>query len=376
MIREISSRAEVDVASLVHDADEESHAGDLAGIAGEVITARVPRARNLLRGAVSLPGSTPLTHFLLHSSRLAPAIASLARRRRPDVVLAFCSSMAPFAFQPPLADIPSVVDMIDADSAKWRTLSESSRPPMRWIYRRESRLLARFEIAAMEKAFATLVVNEKERAALLALSPQARVLVMENGVDLDSFAPPEPAERSPTVVFCGVMNYAPNVQGATWLAREVWPLVRSARPDARLQLVGASPSAEVLALADSTSRVEVTGSVPDVRPYLWKAAVAAAPLAVARGVQNKVLEAVAAGLPCVVTPEVADGLPPCVAAACRVFRNREGFAGALVGLLTLSPARLQEIALAADLAALQWPARLAGLLPLLERAATPRSPSE
>ena len=104
------------------------------------------------------------------------------------------------------------------------------------------------------------------------------------------------------------MNYPPNEEGAVWLARDVWPLVRRARPDARLSLVGSSPTRRVQQL-ESAREVVVTGHVDDVRPHLWQAAVAAAPLLTARGVQNKVLEAVAAGLPTVVTPVVLAGVP-------------------------------------------------------------------
>src|SRR5262249_5585341 len=121
---------------------------------------------------------------------------------------------------------------------------------------------------------------------------------------------------SQTVVFCGVMNYPPNVEGAIWLAREVWPRVRRAVPSARLELVGASPTPAVPSLASGREDVIVTGHVDDVRAHLWGAAVAAAPLLTARGVQNKVLEAVAAGLPTVVTPVVLDGVPPEVRPGC------------------------------------------------------------
>ena len=106
----------------------------------------------------------------------------------------------------------------------------------------------------MRRAFTTLVVNEKERAALAALSPSCRIRIIENGVDLDAFKPQGNPRDSASVVFCGVMNYSPNEQGAVWLAREVWPLVRIARPDARLVLVGSSPSPGVRSLASETSR--------------------------------------------------------------------------------------------------------------------------
>jgi sugar transferase (PEP-CTERM/EpsH1 system associated) len=369
MIREIAAHAQVDVASLVHDEDEDSHAGDLRGLADEVVTARVPRLWNRARATASLLGSTPLTHQLLDSPRLPSALDSLASRRRPDVILAFCSSMARFTFLPSLARIPCVLDMIDADSAKWRVMAATARQPMRWIYQRESRLLGRFEVTAMRRAFATLVVNEKERAELLSLTPDAPVIVMENGVDLAAFARTGTRDQSSTVVFCGVMDYEPNVQGARWLASEVWPRVRAARPDARLMLIGASPSPAVTALASESDKVVVTGTVPDVKPYLWSAAVAAAPLQVARGVQNKVLEAVAAGLPCVVTSQVADGLPREVGAACRVGASSGEFAEALIDLLARSWADRLALAGTADLSALAWSNRLKPLGPLLTRAA-------
>ena len=368
-LREIATHAKVDVAAIVHDEEEAAQAGDLDGLAESVVTARVPRLWNVVRAGTSLLGRTPLTHVLLDSPALVPALNALVRRNRPDVILAFCSSMARFALARPLVDIPCVIDMIDADSAKWATLAEGSRMPQRRIYQREARLLGKFEVVAMQRAFTTLVVNEKERAALEALAPDTRVQVVENGVDLDAFRPPSQPVDSASVVFCGVMNYGPNEQGAVWLARDVWPLVRAARPGARLVLVGSSPSRQVRGLASETLGVRVTGAVPDVRPYLWDAAVAAAPLHVARGVQNKVLEAIAAGLPCVVTPAVAEGLPREVMPACGVSEDARQFASALCDFLAHAPAERRARASLADLRSLHWSARLRPLMPILEAAA-------
>ena len=218
----------------------------------------------------------------------------------------------------------------------------------------------------------TLVVNEKERAALHALAPDAHIRVIENGIDLTSFLPEGPPEASASVVFCGVMNYGPNVLGAIWLAREVWPLVRASRPDAQLTLIGASPTSAVKGLANDAFGIVVTGTVPDVRPYLQRAAVAAAPLRVARGVQNKVLEAVASGLPCVVTQQVAAGLPRELSPACRIGATAEEFASSLIALLNRTPSERRAEAVAADLQPLQWSARLQPLMPLLATAAARR----
>src|SRR5204862_707554 len=129
----------------------------------------------------------------------------------------------------------------------------------------------------------------------------------------------------------GVFSYGPNEAGALWLIEQVWPLVLQREPQAHLTLVGTGPGATLKNRA-ARAEVEVTGTVPDVRPYLWRAAVAVAPLDTARGVQNKVLEAVAAGLPAVVTPAVYEGLPDTVRPACRVAADAGGFAEAIAQL--------------------------------------------
>ncbi len=127
------------------------------------------------------------------------------------------------------------------------------------------------------------------------------------------------------------MSYPPNAEAAEWLAREVWPRVRASHPAATLALVGSDPPPAIRRLADSDPLIEVTGHVPDVKPWLWESAVAAAPLRVARGIQNKVLEAVAAGLPCIVSSEVYDGLPEEIRPACEVADSAERCADLIVG---------------------------------------------
>lgn len=367
-----AAHAEVDLLSLVHDDEEASHAGDLREIVATTTIARVPRLLNHLRGAALLATSRPLTHVLLDSPEVVPAIHGLIRQNPPDLVFAFCSGMMRFAMMPPLAKVPCVLDMVDADSAKWDDLARVKPVPARWIYAREARCLGAFEARAMRHARATLVVNSRERDILRRHSADARVDVLENGVDLRAFTPTGPPSPNPVVVFCGVMNYAPNETGAIWLAREVWPLVRAARPDARLMIVGALPTASVIALGKDEG-VTVTGAVDDVKPYLWDAAVAAAPLWTARGIQNKVLEAVAAGLPCVVVPPVAEGLPPEVTPACPVASDAASFAKTLLELLSMTPAERRGRAGLAKLENLAWERRLQALPELLLAAARSRA---
>jgi glycosyltransferase involved in cell wall biosynthesis len=170
------------------------------------------------------------------------------------------------------------------------------------------------------------------------------------------------------VVFQAVFNYAPNVEGALWFAREVWPRVRAAVPAAHLTLAGAYPTRAVRRLGHVDRSIEVTGSVEDIRPYLWRSAVAVAPMFQARGVQNKVLEAAAAGLPSVVTPAVWGGLPHEVLPACRLAETASEFAAAVVSLLLMKPEARRQQTMRAQLTSLSWPQRLSPLLGLIEAA--------
>lgn len=368
----LRGRAEVDLVSLVHDGNERAHQDDLRGLTGSVSVAPVPRLRNRIVGAVGLAGSRPLTHSLLDSPAIRPILNRLVAARRPDVVLAYCSGMARFALEPPLAGIPLVIDLVDVDSRKWNELASTAAAPMNWIYRREAKSLSNFEARAARAAFATVVVNERERESLASIAPDARIEVVPSGVEVEYWQPHDDAPESNDVVFCGVMNYTPNEEAAIWLAREVWPLVLRMHPKARLKLVGSHPTRRVKGLASADSSVDVTGHVPDVRPFLWQAAVAAAPLHTARGIQNKVLEAVAAGLPTVVTSVVADGLPAEILRACSVANSATEFASALVRSLALTPAERRVAVAMADLGNLSWSSRLAPMVALLETAALQR----
>jgi polysaccharide biosynthesis protein PslH len=358
---------DVSLVSLVHDAEEEAAAPLVAARGVEVATARVGRVVPWLRATMALAGSRPVTHLLLDSPAVGPAVEAAVRRRRPDVVVAMCSSMAKFALRPPLDRVPLVLDMVDVDSEKWRSLSAIERPPRSWVYRREARVLSDFERVATARAVTTTVVNEKERAVLAALAPDADVRVVPIGIDLETFRPVAAPSPSETVVFCGVMNYAPNEAGAVWLARDVWPHVLQRRPTARLSIVGSNPPAAVRALA--RPGVVVTGTVPHTRDYLWEAAVAVAPIHTARGLQNKVLEALAAGVPVVATTAVESGLPPAIAAACAIADVPDAFAAAIVQWLDASPESRRAHAAAIDLDAWSWEAPRQQLVDIVRSAA-------
>ena len=228
-----------------------------------------------------------------------------ARRRSdpPDVVLVYTSVMAPYAMD---AGVPRLVDFVDVDSEKWRLYARRHLPPRSIVYAIEASRLAAFEARLCREFEHTASVSELEAHILASRVPGLRHTVIPMGVDLDYFGPPKrdpgpgiPAKR--IMVFVGVMDYFPNVDAVSWFARETLPLIRSQVPDAEFHIVGRRPTGGVRALARCPG-VTVTGAVADVRPHLAAAALAVSPFRIARGVQSKVLEAMASCLPIVGTP--------------------------------------------------------------------------
>jgi sugar transferase (PEP-CTERM/EpsH1 system associated) len=359
---------DVDLLSLVHDDEEAGHAADLAELAASVTVVHVPRLLNLARSVPALATRRPLTHVLLNSPQIHSRLREVLGRARPDVVFAYCSGMARFAVEPPLRRHPLVLDMVDVDSAKWAGLAQDSHLPKRWIFKREARYLRVFEGAAATHAITTLVVNERERVTLATYAPAERIRVLPNGVDIEGLRVSGPPTAEPLVTFCGVMNYAPNERGIEWFAAGVWSHVTSAFPNARLMVVGSDPSPRVQALAAADPSITVTGRVPDVRPFLWRSAVSIAPIHNARGVQNKVLEALAASLPCVVTSAVYGGLPTEARSGCLVADEADAYAKAIIDLLSMSPEGRRQFAEQADVKGLGWDAALAELPQIIDAA--------
>jgi sugar transferase (PEP-CTERM/EpsH1 system associated) len=381
VLQHLSTFADVSLFSLVHDDEEAAKAGSMP-FARHVSTARVTPLRNRVRALASLGTMRPLTHLLLDAPDAAHALASSLHARPPDVVLAYCSSMAKWALRAPLHRRPLVLDMVDVDSGKWGELATRSRWPRQWIYRREAVTLSAFEAEAARHASTTLVVNEREADLMRRLAPDVDVRVIPNGIDVAGFARPQhlPDDRietavpraGGTVVFCGVMSYEPNVAGVLWFAERVWPAVRRTRPDAQFTIVGADPVPRIRDLSRSDPSIIVTGPVDRVQPYLWRADVSIAPLQVARGLQNKVVEALAAGLPVVATRTVIEGLPAETLAGCREANTESEFAQQLVDLLATTPDDRRTLAARARLDGLNWSERLGSLQGILTAASQRR----
>ena len=261
-------------------------------------------------GALLKNGSLSLEYY--RDAGMARWVKDTVATHGIDRVLVFSSAMAQYA--DPYRGARRVVDFCDVDSDKWRQYADKKSFPMSWLYRYEADQLLRYERQVARDYDASLFVSAPEAELFRTLAPEsaAKIGHFNNGVDTDYFSP-EQAHANPyaagerALVFTGAMDYWPNVDAVQWFADEAFPALRTRFPGLRFYVVGARPAPAVQALAQRDGIV-VTGTVPDVRPYIAHAAVAVAPLRIARGIQNKVLEAMAMARAVVVSPQALEGI--------------------------------------------------------------------
>ncbi|WP_043343383.1 TIGR03087 family PEP-CTERM/XrtA system glycosyltransferase [Belnapia moabensis] len=317
----LSQRFEVELGFLVDDEADLAHVTILEQRCSLVRWRPMfGRWRTAARALTRLRPGLPLSLGWFHEPSLFRWAQEGLAARRYAAAFVYSSAMAPYAMG---ADVRAsgaqrVLDMVDVDSEKWLAYAADARPPMRQVWAREARTLLAFERRAALDFERTLLVSAQEAARFAELAPEAaaRLEYVDNGVDLTRFDSaqdhPDPyAGAAPAMVFTGTMSYRPNVEAVSWFATEVLPRLRAAPPvglaPPSFWIVGANPTPGVQALAELPG-VRVTGPVPDVRPYVAHAAVAVAPLRIARGIQNKVLEAMAMARPVVASPQAYEGV--------------------------------------------------------------------
>ena len=256
----------------------------------------------------ALAKGKPASLTAFYSAAMRAAVAEVQAREPIDTIYVFSGQMAQYV--PPDTTARVIMDFCDMDSLKFADYAKDAHGPMRWLMRREADKLAAFEQATADRVDASLFVSAAEADLFREKTGASNVRVIENGIDTDFFDPaarfPRLDERGSLIVFTGQMDYRPNVEAVTWFARESLPGIRAVHPAARFAIVGRNPTDAVRALAGEA--VIVTGEVTDVRGWLAAAACVVAPLKIARGVQNKVLEAMAMGRPVVASGPAAEGI--------------------------------------------------------------------
>jgi sugar transferase (PEP-CTERM/EpsH1 system associated) len=302
LLKQLLANHQVFLGTFVDDEQDLQHIDTLRALCADVHVVRLQPTAARLRSLGALLGDQAMTLRYYANASMSEWVTRTAREQSIDTAVVFSSSMAQYVEH--IDGLRMVVDFVDVDSAKWSQYALARPWPLSWLFRREGGRLLAYERQTALRARRSFFVTDNETQLFRGLAPECAGVIeaMGNGVDAEFFAPvagrasPFRGDETP-IVFTGAMDYWPNIDAVEWFARDVLPALRQSRPALRFHIVGRSPSARVKALASDA--VSVTGTVPDVRPYLQHAAVVVAPLRLARGIQNKVLEAMAMGRPVV-----------------------------------------------------------------------------
>jgi len=373
VLKHLSQRYRVHLGCFIDDPDDWRHVEAVRAYCADVccigLTPRWGKARSLL----GLLEGRSLSEVYFRSARLSRWVDRVMARDSPDTAFLYSSVMGHYLPTRRGARPARVVmDFVDVDSVKWRQYADTHRWPLSALYRREHARLLAFDRAVAARCDAAVFVSQQEAALFQSLAPEVagKVHAITNGVDLAFFSP-EAMLESPfeagtcAIVMTGAMDYWPNIDGARWFAREVFPAIRAAVPAARFFVVGANPSPEVQSLAKQPGLV-VTGRVADVRPYLAHAAVVVAPLRVARGIQNKVLEGMAMARVVVTTPQGLEGIEAVPGRHLLMADDDRAFIKATLGVLRGDPGTdLGAAARACVVGHYGWPEKLAAYEALL-----------
>ena len=294
----------VTVASLARTQREADEAGDLAKHCEKTLVEVIPDYVAWPRMLAWLPTMNPSSFAYFYSPRLARRVREELRDGSFDMAFAHCSSAAPYVAQARVAH--KVLDFGDMDSQKWREYIDYKPFPLSIGYRLEAAKLERAERNLARNFDLCTCTTRAELQSLRDLGVTTPTDWFPNGVDATFFTPGK--EYDPNlIVFVGRMDYYPNQQAVTMFCSQVFPRLRAARPNLHFQIVGADPP-EFIRDLGKLAGVSVTGSVPDVRGFVGRAALTVAPLAIARGTQNKILESMALGVPVVCSLEAAGGV--------------------------------------------------------------------
>jgi len=303
-IRHLSAQHEVHVFCLGDGRRDLDNIPGLSDYARSVTAVPLNGRASKLRAFTALIAGRPLSVAAFAEPELHGEIKRKFIKLKPDLIMVYSCNVAQFADHFP--QVPRIMQFAELDSSRWGQYARRSPIPLRWIYSIEQRRFFAYERRIAHSFSHALVCTAFEQRDFERLIPGVAVSLVGNGVDLDYFRPMGDAKRPGSIVFTGVMDYLPNIDAVVWFCDEVLPLIHAQMPEASFVICGSRPARAVRRLAKRQG-VSVTGRVPDTRPYLDSAEVFVAPLRMARGIQNKLLEAMAMGLPCVASATAASG---------------------------------------------------------------------
>ena len=367
MIRHLTAQGhEVTVCSLARSPEEAEEAKGISPHCTHFVLANVSAPMQMLRMLARLPALTPSSMGYFYSPDLAQKVRHLLHIQQWDLVLVHCSSVAQYVADVP--GIPKILDFGDMDSQKWLEYANYKPLPLSMGYRLEGAKMLRAEKLLAKKFDVCTATTRAEWETLKAYGTGVDTDWFPNGVDAQFFCPTDGVYDPDTISFIGRMDYYPNQECMARFCDQVWPLLKAARPAMKLLIVGADPSAQMRKLGDLEG-VTVTGTVPDVRPLIRSSVLMVAPLNIARGTQNKILEAMAMGVPVVTSSVAAGGVDAESVKHFVVADSPEEYAQAILKLVS-NPSERRRLAVAGRERMLShhaWPHSMQRLDQIIER---------
>lgn len=351
----LSAQHEIDLICLADNPGDMKYKETLERYCANVHVTPVNPIASRMKGILNICRGRPISVGYFYSKNVQRIVDRWLSERAYDAILCFSSPMAEYIFRSVISNtrwnacqgLPAsshgpvlIMDFCDVDSDKWNQYASESSFPMNFVYSAEGRLLLQYEEKINRLFDASVFVSQKEAELFRTLSPDARnIRIVLNGVDHEYFSPQasgtEPIRsnmQGPVLVFIGALDYHANIDGLSWFCREIFPFIRRDVPGCRFHIVGSNPTGRVMNLAREDS-IAVTGNVDDIRPYYRMADLCVVPLRLARGVQNKILEAMSMERPVVTTTKPAEGIAAVPGKHLVVENSPQGFADAVVSLL-------------------------------------------
>ena len=335
-LKAMSAKHEVDLFCFYDDPADAGYIADLRKYSRSCNAEFLSPMGSRVRALLALAQHKPFSLAYYYTASMRAQVQQALAQRTYDLVFVFSSAMAQYSEG---AAVPVVTDFVDVDSDKWAQYASHSRGPSSWLWGYEARALGRYEEAVARRSAANVFCTEAEANTFAGRAPLGSVHVLQNSLDVNFFDPqkveitPEIRALQPYAVFPGQMDYYPNVDAAEYFYRDIFPAVKAQFPGLKFVIAGRNPTRRLRRMAASDASLLVTGTVPDMRPYLRGACAAVLPLRMARGVQNKVLEAMAMGLPVITSTVVAQALPANLSSLLTIEDRPEAMAEKLVGLL-------------------------------------------
>jgi len=313
LLEKLTKEYQVYLGAFIDDDDDWKHVSKLQGICKDVFFIKLNPLISKIKSFLGLIKKEPLTLPYYRNMKFQCWVDGVIKAEDITTVLVFSAAMAQYVSHVRYKALVKVIDFVDIDSDKWRQYAEKQTWPMSWVYKRESHYLENYEKKIASEFKLSYFVSKAESNLFQKILPEHsnKIKYFNNGVNTDYFSPnvklKSPfAKNTKVLVFTGAMDYWANVDAVVWFASEIFPHILKVMPEAGFYIVGSNPSEEVLNLADNS--ITVTGTVPDIRPYVAHANLVVAPLRIARGIQNKVLEAMAMAKPVLVTTQAYEGI--------------------------------------------------------------------